>query len=175
VSDQGELVLSLHDLRPPLSGGSLRISGSNISMVYRTGSFTPNFVRGISLTMMQLMFLAAVAVFTATFMSMPTAVFWTLATVPFSVGREFMADALAGARATGQSLADVQNWIYEAVTTLLPDFARTNPGEFLVDGLYISWSYLGMTALLTLLLRTGVLLALACLIFWKRELARVQV
>lgn len=58
---------------------------------------------------------------------------------------------------------------------VLPDFALTSPGDRLVDGMYISWADLGAAGVLTLAIRAVLALALACLIFHKRELAHVQV
>jgi hypothetical protein len=61
------------------------------------------------------------------------------------------------------------------VSFLLPDFAETWPSDRLVDGLHIGWSSLGQTAAVVAGVRTLIYLGLGCLIFHRRELARVQV
>lgn len=57
----------------------------------------------------------------------------------------------------------------------MPDFARTSPSNDLADGLLISWGHLARTFAITLFVQCGTALGLGCLIFHKRELARVQV
>jgi hypothetical protein len=61
------------------------------------------------------------------------------------------------------------------VQVLMPNLNQTSPANSLVDGLYLSWSAVGMAALLGLAVRATFYLALGCLIFHRRELARVQV
>jgi hypothetical protein len=67
------------------------------------------------------------------------------------------------------------HYMYIPINALLPDFARTMPGDQLVDGIDISWAFVGETAVADVLIRAGVAMLLAVLLFHRRELARVQV
>ena len=55
------------------------------------------------------------------------------------------------------------------------DFAETMPADPLVDGVCIAWAHLAGVAVESIFLRSLLALLLACIIFEKRELARVQV
>ena len=66
-------------------------------------------------------------------------------------------------------------YLLGAMKVLLPDLASTLATNFLVDGVRVTWVYFAETAALTVALRAAILLALACLVFHRRELARVQV
>ena len=72
-------------------------------------------------------------------------------------------------------IGTLERVIYVVMTTLLPDFAKTLPSESFVGGMQISWAAMGDAALVTVGVQSIVILAMACLIFQKRELARVQV
>jgi hypothetical protein len=66
-------------------------------------------------------------------------------------------------------------WMLAVMKVLLPDLVSTLATSFVVEGLKISWGYFGQTAALTVAVRGAAMLGLACLIFHRRELARVQV
>ena len=65
--------------------------------------------------------------------------------------------------------------VIEAVRLLMPDMAQTSPAERLVDGIFISWSTVADTAFMTIVVRVTFYLLIGCLIFRRRELARVQI
>jgi len=126
----------------------------------------------------QLVFLAAVAVFAATFLSFPVACLLCFGLLPFSMATEFLADSVKLPRdaAAGASvLTYVAHYIVKVMTALLPDFTKTSPAEALVGGMQIGWGAVAAEAGWSLALRAALGLLLACLIFRKRELAWVQV
>jgi hypothetical protein len=55
------------------------------------------------------------------------------------------------------------------------DLEKLSPASSLVGGLIISWDFAGLRVALYALGGTAALLGLACAIFHKRELAKVQV
>ncbi|MCP4378906.1 MAG: hypothetical protein GY794_22360, partial [bacterium] len=67
------------------------------------------------------------------------------------------------------------HYVFIPFNELLPNFAKTLPGDRLIDGINISWSFIGNTAVADVVIRAGVAMLLACIIFYRRELARVQV
>ena len=162
----------------PVNNTSVTILNQDVAVLYRVGSFEWNFLRSCLLMLVQLMFLAALATFAGSFASFPVACLVSFAVLPFSLARGFLTDAVrisAAAAAEGRWFTYVAHYVFKVMTMLLPDFGRTLPGDRLVDGLYIPWTDLGETAGLTIGVQALLGLALACLIFHKRELARVQV
>ena len=123
-------------------------------------------------------FLAALGVLAGTFLSFPVACLFCFGSLPFSIAREFLADSTKISD-DGIAQTDLFNvlghYVLKGLSALLPDFARTSPADSLVDGMYISWLSLGMTAAIVVAAQTAILLIVACLIFRKRELASIQV
>ena len=146
--------------------------------MYRVGGFDLNFARGVLLMFCQLAFLAGLGVLAGTFLSFPVACLLCFAMLPFCIAREFLTSSVKLARggvAESETMTIVGHVILRIVGVLLPDFARTSPADSLVDGMYIGWGSLAGTVALVVFVQTAVALAIACLIFHKRELARVQV
>jgi len=155
---------------------SLSIDRRSVAVRSAVGTFEWNYVRSVMLMMMQLMFLAAVGIFAGSFLSFPVASLVCFALLPFSLMREFLVDALKFPR-SGR-VPDVFTWLghyaLQLMKVLLPDFAGTSPNEAMVAGTYLPWTHVGETALLTVAVRSLLILGLGCLIFSRRELARVQ-
>jgi hypothetical protein len=179
VDPNGQLEVGYLNL--PDSAGrstSVTILDRDVSVLYHSGGFEGNFLRAMGLVLLQLVFLAAVGVFAGSFLSFPVACLIGFATLPLSMARGFLSDSLrvnTHMPSALDALTIVGAWAYRVVQVLLPDFAQTSPVDWLVGGLNISWEHLGQVAVLTLLARAAPILAIACLIFHKRELARVQV
>jgi hypothetical protein len=174
VSDDGRVAVTFLNL----SEVSVRIDPKDIVVLYPVGGFGWNFARGGVLILLQLAFLAAVGVFAGSFLSFQVGCLFAFSMLPFSLARSFLTDAVK-IPAAGLAATDFLTWLghylVKGMSILLPDFASTWPSNSLVYGLYISWSQLGQTAALTIAVRCAAVLGLGCLIFWKRELARVQV
>ena len=155
---------------------SLKVLMRDISLLYNVDTFENNFVRASLLMLCQLAYLAAVSVFAGSFVSFPVACLLCLTLIPFSLAREFLSTSLKILfRPDADPLLKLLEPLYTGLHTLLPNFARTMPGDRLVDGMDISWAFVGQTALSDVLIRSGVAILLACFILHRRELARVQV
>lgn len=80
--------------------------------------------------------------------------------------------------ATGKGF-DTVNFIgsvvVEILRAIMPNLGSTAPSEDLVDGKVLTWAVVGATFTKVVLVRTTVYLAMGCLIYHKRELAKVQV
>ena len=148
----------------------------DVALLYNVDTFTNNFMRASLLMLCQLAYLAAVSIFAGSFVSFPVACLVCFVLGPFSLARDFLIDAV---RISSGGSTDPVTWlahyVFEPFYILLPDFARTMPGDRLVEGMDISWAFVGDTAVADVVIRAGVALLLACLIFHRRELARVQV
>ena len=172
VGEKGKLRFGILNDSPT----SAEVLFRDIALMYNVDTFENNFIRASLLMLCQLAYLAAVSIFAGSFVSFPVACLLCFVLVPFSLAREFLVTA-ANIAVGGD--VDVVTWLahyaYKPINILLPDFARTMPGDRLVDGMNISWAFVGDTAVADVAIRAGVALLLACLIFHRRELARVQV
>jgi len=179
VDPNGQMEVRYNNLPDSAGKGtSVTILDGDISVLYRVGSFGGNFVRAMLLIMLQLAFLAAVGVFAGSFLSFPVACLVGLATLPVSMARGFLSQSLQirpGLGSGMEVLTLIGGWAFRVVRVLLPDFSQTSPSQSLVGGEHISWEFIARLGLLMLIVRAGLVLASACLIFHKRELARVQV
>ncbi|HUS47142.1 MAG TPA: hypothetical protein VNA25_02535 [Phycisphaerae bacterium] len=175
VSDEeGRLVVRFTNL----SNVSAKIAPSDISVLHPAGTFEWNYARAGLLMLLQLAFLAGLGVFAGSFLSFQVACLVCLTALPFSMARSYLAQSVevSSVMAPGLDALTIMGHIaVKIMAVLLPDFSSTWPSNALVDGLYISWDYLGRTAAVTIGIRAVAVLALGCLIFRGRELARVQV
>ncbi|MFW6133718.1 MAG: hypothetical protein ACOC8F_07455, partial [Planctomycetota bacterium] len=172
VGADGELYVGFTNL----SSDVVAIEREDLSLLYRVGGFTGNFLRGAALMLMQLMFLAAVGVFAGSFLSFPIGCLVCAAMLPFAMMRGFLADAVKLPRyGDAGPLVWFGHAIFRLMQFLVPDFARTSPGDALAAGRVIPWAQVGEMVALTGGLQCALAVGLGCLIFHKRELARVQV
>jgi hypothetical protein len=170
VSQDGRLAVRFLNLAPV----SVTISPSDISVLYVAGSFEWNFVRGLLLILVQLIFLAGLGVLAGSFLSFPVGVLLCCVLLAIGLPREFLNEATLGV-VQGDFFTAAGGVIVRVMSVLLPDFQSTSPTDSLIDGLNMSWFMLGDTAAVNLGIRTLTTLVLACGIFSRRELARVQV
>lgn len=161
-----------------MTGSAVTILEKDVGVLYRTGGFEGNFVRAMSLIFLQLVFLAAIGVFTGSFLSFPVACLVSFAVLPFSYARGFLTEATLPQAAGGDSpetWLTLGRYVLKVMELVLPDLARTSPSDSLVAGTNLSWGFVGETTFLQVAVRTLLVLAIACWFFHKRELARVQV
>jgi len=155
---------------------SVTILDEDISVLFRAGGFEANFARGAALILIQLAYVAALGVLAGSFLTFPVGCLMVFTLLPFSVFRQYLIEAV---QPTPAGKLDWYIWpgrvVVRALANLLPDLEGSSPGQWLVDGMHIGWSFVGQAALGTLVVRAGLVLAFACLIFRSRELAHVQV
>ncbi|MCJ7543883.1 MAG: hypothetical protein MUP47_04850 [Phycisphaerae bacterium] len=158
------------------AGTSVTILSSDVAVLYRLGGFEWNYLKALAMVLMQLMFLAAAGVFAGTFLSFPVACLVVFAALPLGMAMEFMTMATTVSPIEAHpAMKQIGAAALAIVKMLLPDLTQTNPSESLVGGMSIAWATLGRAAALTVGLRAAVVLGAACLVFSRRELARVQV
>jgi hypothetical protein len=172
VGKDGKLRFAIHNDSPT----SAEVLFRDVTLMYDVDTFENNFIRATVLMSCQLAYLAAVSIFVGSFVSFPVACLFCFVLGPFSLARTFLVNA-ASIAAGGEIhiMIWMAHYVYKPINALLPDFARTMPGDRLVDGIDISWAFVGDTAIADVVIRAGVALLLACLLFQRRELARVQV
>jgi hypothetical protein len=174
VDEQGRTQVLFRNLSP----AKVMVSQENLYILFPEAGFTGNFLRSLLLILIRVMFLAAVGVFAGSFLSFAVGCVVCFSVLPFSLARGFLADAVQVPAGPGEGVGiptRIGGVIFQVMRVLLPDLESTSPTDALVDGMIISWGHVGAAALWALALRGVLLLGVACLIFHKRELARVQV
>ena len=162
------------------SDTSVTILSDDLNVLYGLGGFEVNFVKSGLLVLMALMFLAALGVFASSWMSFGVGCLMSFTVLWVGSAMGFLTEAIS--LGTGSGETGPMMWMYsvsgvmlDVMKVLLPNLSTTMLTDFLVEGKLITWSYLGSAALLTVGLRTVLLLALGCFVFQRRELSRVQV
>ncbi|MFB3892704.1 MAG: ABC transporter permease [Phycisphaerae bacterium] len=179
---------------------TVEIKPQDVAVMYREGGFEWNFIRGMMLVMVQLMYIAGLAVLASSFLSFAMACIVSFSLMPFTLMQGWFRDMFNTAGLTGSFVDQIIHlgrslrcvfsdqlelnlsfpmhlayFVLRGMSALFPDFSATSPGDAFVGGMTISWGQLGETAVVQLAIRTLLLLGFACWIFRRRELARVQV
>jgi len=161
------------------SRASVTVLHDDLAVLYEVGWFETNFAKTVVLTFMGLMFLAALGVFAGCALSFPVGCLVCFVMLWISTTLRFLTEAISsGLDYPGQDMVFLfylGDFLLKLMRILLPDLVSTLATDFIVRGVEITWAYLGRTAALTVALRAVILLALACWVFRRRELARVQV
>lgn len=180
VDDRGRTRVRYINLphRTTGKGTSVTVLRSDVAVLYRVGGFEANYFRGTILMLIQLAFLAALGVFAGSFCSFPVACMICFVSLPFSMIRGFLEKAVSlpySVKGAMDVVTVFGHYVTKVMNVLVPDYANTSPGDLLVKGMHISWVDVGGVSAMTLAVQTLLILAMACIIFTRRELARVQV
>ncbi|NLF31488.1 MAG: ABC transporter permease [Planctomycetes bacterium] len=149
----------------------VHISLHEVYLLYRVGRFVPNFARGLAMMWLLQAFLAAIAMMASSWLSFPIACLWCV--VLYLMGmmaRFFASDAMAR---TEGALTNLGEMVLRGMAAVIPSFELINPAPPLVAGVEIPWDHLLTTAGIFIVLWGGVALAIAAVIFTRRELARL--
>ena len=152
---------------------TVSIRESDISVLYRVGSFEGNFLRGLVMILVQLMFIAAMGTFAGSFLGFAVASLLVFVLLPFGLAQNWLQTA-ANSMDPGVMTYFSQVIVF-VMSLLVANLEKLSPSSSLVGGVMIPWDFAGLRVTWYALGGTAVLLAFACAIFHKRELARVQV
>ena len=197
IHQAGELSVQYYNEDNP-SPVKLRLD--DFALLYRVGSFEGNLLRAGALMLLRLMFLAAVGILFGSFLSFPVACIAWMIIFCLGLMGGFVQEATAVDANVGDGVSVYQyfsHYLAKGVYFVLPSFAGVSPVDSLVNGLAIAerdvgreflgvvsaaspgsawlWRTVGFEIETGTGLRTWLFLAAACLIFRRRELARVQV
>ena len=175
----GEVTVVYHNVaRRPSPGQvaippvAVQVQFKDLSLLYRVGSFGGNFVRATLELYAQLIFLAALGVFLGSLLSFPVAAVTALVLIIGGGMVSFISDSVSwGDPGVGRALGIGVIWM---MNVIMPDLSLLSPGEALVDGMNIPWMQIIRRWGVGVGVRTSVYLLIACLLFSRRELARVQ-
>lgn len=155
----------------------------DVEVLFVVGSFGWNMVRLLVLMMCKLVFLAAVAVLMTTLFSFPVACLTSFTIYVLAGVRSFLEEAVDFASHDMASMfSSVVEFLSQSLTYLLtmvywvvPDFGYYDAVEDLVNGRNVSlvWMLQGIGELM--LLKSVIILGLAILLFYRREVAEVSV
>ncbi|HWB20935.1 MAG TPA: hypothetical protein VG711_11590 [Phycisphaerales bacterium] len=156
IRDDGTLSVTIYNLIPPVeqSGmvGGINFDLTGLTLNYKVGSFEWNFVRAILVQWMQLCFLGALGVTTATFLSFPVACLLSFTIMiagmlsPYLRGALEFYDPGSGQGLDwgdlGVAIPFVFTWtmqrIAEAILFFVGSFGEYQPTNSLVEGRYVS-------------------------------------
>jgi hypothetical protein len=179
VADDGTLRVVIVNLDP---SAYMTFSDykANMEVLFRLGGFGSNLFRGFVLVYWRLMFLAAVGLLASSFLSFPVACLATFAVFVVSIGAGFLHESLSWVEPGGGSdpfsfLGPVIRGLLYGSLWLVPDLSAYNPVPYLVDGRVVSLYRLAVGLLELVLIRTLLLGFFACVIYSRRELAKVMV
>jgi hypothetical protein len=153
-----------------------------IEVLFVVGSFEGNMLRLLTLIWCKLVFLAAVAILMTTMFSFPVAALASFTVYVLAGAKSFIMEALEFAVPSYESMftsfksfaVHTIEMMYEGILYVLPDFTRYNAIEELVNGRNVGlvWVLQGFVELG--LLKTGIVLGLAILLYKRRELAETS-
>jgi hypothetical protein len=141
-----------------------------LEVLYKADTFTANFIRAAVLILFRLIFLAALGILTASFLSFPVAILLSLC-VFFTA--TFGSFCLESFELLSENLSGLYYYTVRPVILLLPQFDKFNPTKFLIHARLLGWPLLATVALSLICIKAVLLLLLALLIFSFREVAKV--
>jgi len=190
VDDAGSVVATFFNANMPGNGivTSISIAPGDVSLLYAVGAFGPNVAAAMVTILVQLMFIAALGVLTATFLSFPVAVLTSGVLILFTLMMGYVSDAVKFMPAEGVNL--VIHGVVGLLSLVLPNLSALSPTEAIASGVEVAtfsepWrlmamrpnlgTFWGALASLQAPLATLIVLVIACVTFTRKELARVQV
>ncbi len=152
--------------------------GEGLQLLYLADSFGPNFVRACLIIWLKLTFLAMLGLAAASFLTFPVASLLSILLFLIAWTSPFLMESTRFVPQEIQSAVDVLKfllgYISRTVTSMLYLFGQLDANELVTDGRMVTWNMVTGCALWIGGLWTGITTAVACLIFSKRELARIQ-
>ena len=140
----------------------------DIEVLYRTGTFTENYIRAILLILIHLVFLSILGIALSTWLSFPVSILTCMVVFFVGLTNGFIMDAISG--------AEFYTLVVKPVLWLFPQFDGSyNPNGYIVDGRTLRWAFLASVAGITLLVKGLLLLVAGVFIFSRREVAKAVV
>ena len=143
-----------------------------VQTLLKTGSFTANYIRAVLLILVRLIFLAALGISVSTWLSFPVAIF--ICTMFFFIGtiNGFVVESFTY---LGQGARIIYSLTAEPILWFLPRFdGEFNPTQFMISAKVLSWQFLGRVYVITVLVKSVLLLLFGMWIFSNREIAKIS-
>lgn len=157
---------------PQLNDTVVIFPPDGLEVLYKADSFSANFVKSVLLLFLRLIFLCCLGIFTASFLSMPTALLLCLIVFATATVSNFIFESF-NTLSEGTEL--VYSFTIKPLLHILPRFDLMNPTEYLVPSRLLSWSYLGWTGFIVICIKSLLLFLLGILFFSLKEIAKIIV
>ncbi|WP_085754782.1 ABC transporter permease [Sedimentisphaera salicampi] len=184
-----DAVKTFHEIKIPASvvpeDGQLTVEFQNlyfnkttvipreIELLYKSGSFGMNYFKANVLILIRLFFLAAMGIFLTTWLSFPVAIFVSLVVYFTGMVNGFIVGAIDSLT---QGVGLFYMFTVKPLLHLLPSFdGQSNPSGKILSARMIGSLFLLEKTGITIILKSGGLLAAGALVFNRRELAKVTV
>ena len=140
-----------------------------LEVLYKADVFGANYIRAVLLILLRLVFLAALGILAASFLSFPVALLLCLAVFFTANISGFILESFDF---LSENVSGVYSYTLRPIIHLLPQFDKISPTKFLVPARLLSWSLLAEAAALMICVKALILLLAALLIFRYREIAK---
>lgn len=141
-----------------------------LEILYKADSFSWNFARAALLIFCRLIFLAALGVFSATFLSFPVAILLCIVVFFTGVISGFIFDSFDS---LSENMGTLYFYTVRPLIKLLPQLDKANPTGYLVEARLLSWAALGRIAFFMVALKSMILFLVSIIIFSYKEIAKV--
>ena len=155
-----------------------------LEVLYKEASFIPSFFRALGVLLCWMAALAALGLFSASFLSFPVASLLVFCMLLMLLSTSLMGEVVKEGtissldHETGQPTFTYLDWImvpfFKTILNGLSLLKGFSPIEFLSSGRNVSWTILARAILQIVVLAGGILAFLGSLIFTRRELAAGQ-
>jgi hypothetical protein len=143
-----------------------------LEVLYKAGSFTDNYLRAVLVIFSRLIFFAVLGVSLTTWLGFPVAILFCFVVFFTGVINGFVTSSFDY---IAESLQVLYRFTLKPLIWLLPKFDENyNINKYIIDAKLINGAFLAM-ALVSLAIKSVILLVAGFIIFAKRELARVIV
>jgi hypothetical protein len=143
-----------------------------LEILFKSDTFTANFIRGVLLILFRLIFLACLGILSSTFLSFPVALLLCLVLFSACSISGFVMESFD---TLTESLDKVYYYTIKPFVHLLPEFDKYHPSKYLVPGLLLSWPLLAKIGGMMIGIRSLVLMLAAIIIFSFKEIAKVVI
>jgi len=142
-----------------------------IKLLYKADTFRANFIRAVLIIACRQVFLACLGVFGATFLSLPVALLLCIAVFFTANVSAFVIESFD--YLDSDSVFFVYLYTVKLFVSLMPQFDKYSPSQYLVPAELLSWSTLGWVVFYLVCIKSMLLLIFGLAIFRFRELARI--
>ena len=189
ISDDGELDVRFVNVDPSnpertFPASAIFMGDKDLEVLYPVDDFESNLFRALLMLEVQMLFMAALGLFAASFLTFPTACLMCLLVFFAGSGVGFLIDSINwtmkdDASVLAHGVTRVTQPLVKTFLWAIPDFSMYAPSDALIDGKIVAWNWniapsLGR-ALVDVGLRSGLVLLTGCWVLKRREVAQVIV
>lgn len=169
IASDGYLGIGLYN-RPDMNRTT--IIPEDLEILYKTGTFTGNYVRAVLMILLYLIFLSIMGVSLSTWLSFPVAILLCLVVYAVGLLNGFIVDAIDG---LGVILGLVYSVTIRPLLWLLPEFdGPHNPAGYIVEARTIRWYFLLSICGILICVKGLIVFLAGLLIFNRREIGKVS-